>query len=62
MRGKMTFLLWSFGAIFSYQAYGNVDFQEQSIFLILEYGLGVLGIYLDYFSKKMKPHRQIEVT
>lgn len=54
MRGKMTFLLWSFGAIFSYQAYGNVDFQEQSIFLILEYGLGVLGIYLDYFSKRNK--------
>lgn len=62
MQGKMTFLLWSFGAIFSYQAYGNVDFQEQSIFLILEYGLVVLGIYLDYFSKKMKPHRHIEVT
>lgn len=60
--GKMTVLLWSFGAIFSYQAYGNADFQEQSIFLILEYGLVVLGIYLDYFSKKMKPNRHIEVT
>ncbi|WP_187177655.1 glycosyltransferase family 87 protein [Algoriphagus sp. AK58] len=62
LRGKLTFLLWSSGAIFSYQAYGNPDFQEQSIFLILEYGLVVLGIYLDYFSKKMKPHRHIEVT
>lgn len=62
MRGKMTVLLWSFGAIFSYQAYGNADFQEQYLYLILEYGLVVLGIYLDYFSKKMKPHRHIEVT
>lgn len=54
IRGKLTFLLWSFGAIFSYQAYGNADFQEQYIFLILEYGLVVLGIYLDYFSKRNK--------
>lgn len=62
LRGKMTVLLWSFGAIFSYQAYGNADFQEQYLYLILEYGLVVLGIYLDYFSKKMKPHKHIEVT
>ena len=61
MQGKMTILLWSFGAIFSYQAYGNADFQEQSIFLILEYGLVVLGIYLDYFSK-MNKTTYIEVT
>ncbi|MFC5192874.1 glycosyltransferase family 87 protein [Algoriphagus aquatilis] len=61
MQGKMTILLWSFGAIFSYQAYGNADFQEQSIFLILEYGLVVLGIYLDYFSKRNKT-TYIEVT
>lgn len=61
MQGKMTILLWSFGAIFSYQAYGNADFQEQSIFLILEYGLVVLGIYLDYFSKRNKT-TFIEVT
>ncbi|GMQ24466.1 hypothetical protein Aoki45_11480 [Algoriphagus sp. oki45] len=60
IRGKMTFLLWSFGAIFSYQAYGNADFKEQSLFLILEYGLVFLGIYLDYFSKKSKPHSHIE--
>lgn len=53
MRGKLTFLLWSFGAIFSYQAYGNIDFQEQSIFLILEYSLVSVGVYLDYFSKKL---------
>ncbi len=52
IRGKLTFLLWSFGAIFSYQAYGNANFEEQYIFLILEYGLVVLGIYLDYFSKR----------
>lgn len=54
MRGKMTFLLWSFGAIFSYQAYGNADFEEQSIFLILEYGLVNVGIYLDYFFRANK--------
>lgn len=60
--GRLTFLLWSFGAIFSYQAYGNADFQEQYLYLILEYGLVVLGIYLDYFSKKMKPHGHLEAT
>lgn len=54
LRGKVTFLLWSFGAIFSYQAYGNADFQEKFLFLILEYGLVALGIYLDYFSKRNK--------
>jgi len=59
MRGKVTFLLWSFGAIFSYQAYGNGDFQEKFIFLILEYSLVGVGIYLDYFSRKMNPHKHI---
>ena len=54
LRGKVTFLLWSFGAIFSYQAYGNVNFQEKFLFLILEYSLVTLGIYLDYFSKSKK--------
>jgi hypothetical protein len=54
MRGKLTFLLWSFGAIFSYQAYGNVDFQEQYLYLILEYSLVSVGVYLDYFSKRNK--------
>jgi hypothetical protein len=54
LRGKVTFLFWSFGAIFSYQAYGNADFQEKFLFLILEYDLVTLGIYLDYFSKSKK--------
>ncbi len=54
LRGKVTFLLWSFGAIFSYQAYGIGDFQEKSLFLILEYSLVTVGISLDYFSKRNK--------
>ena len=56
---KVTFLLWSFGVIFSYHAYGNGDFQENSLFLILAYSLVTVGIYLDYFSKRIKPHRHI---
>lgn len=56
LRGKVTFLFWSFGAIFSYQAYGNADFQEKFLFLILEYSLVVFGIYFDYFLLKRKPN------
>lgn len=54
LTGKMTFLIWSFGGIFSYQAYGTVNFEESPVFLSLEYGLVVLGIYLDYFLPKRK--------
>lgn len=57
LQGKLTFLFWSFGAVFSYQAYGNADFQEKYLFLILEYALVALGIYLDYFRKKGKTFR-----
>jgi hypothetical protein len=46
------FLLWSFGAIFSYQAYSQNPVQEQALFLMLEYGLVLLGLYLDYFRKQ----------
>jgi alpha-1,6-mannosyltransferase len=49
---KWTFVLWSFGVIFSYQAYGQNPVQEQPLFLILEYGLVLLGLYLDYFRKQ----------
>ena len=49
---QWTFLLWSFGAIFSYQAYSQNPVQEQALFLILEYGLVLLGLYLDYFRKQ----------
>lgn len=46
--GRVTFLIWSFTSIFSYQAYGNADNFEQPIFLILEYSLVGIGILWDY--------------
>jgi hypothetical protein len=49
---QWTFLLWSFGAIFSYQAYSQNPVQEHALFLMLEYGLVLLGLYLDYFRKQ----------
>jgi hypothetical protein len=49
---QWTFLLWSFGAIFSYQAYSQNPVQEQALFLVLEYGLVLFGLYLDYFRKQ----------
>jgi hypothetical protein len=52
---QWTFLLWSFGAIFSYQAYSQNPVQEQALFLMLEYGLVLLGLYLDYFRKQRTP-------
>lgn len=52
LAGRKTFLLWSFGAIFSYQAYGNPDNWENPLFLLLEYGLVFLGIWWDYFQPK----------
>ena len=54
LTGKITFMLWSFVGIFSYQAYGNIDFKENPVFLLLEYGLLVLGIFFDYFLPKRK--------
>jgi alpha-1,6-mannosyltransferase len=49
---QWTFLLWSFGAIFSYQAYSQNPVQEQTLFLVLEYGFVLVGLYLDYFRKQ----------
>jgi hypothetical protein len=49
---RKVFLIWSFAAVFSYQAYGNADFTENPLFLFLEYSLVCIGIYLDYFSQK----------
>ena len=49
---QWTFVLWSFGVIFSYQAYSQNPVQEQTLFLGLEYGLVLLGLYLDYFRKQ----------
>jgi hypothetical protein len=53
---QWTFLLWSFGVIFSYQAYSQNPVQEQALFLMLEYGLVLLGLYLDYFRKQRTPN------
>ena len=39
MTGKKSFLVWSFAVIFSYQAYGNPNFEESSFYLVLEYAL-----------------------
>lgn len=49
---RKAFLLWSFAVIFSYQAYDNSVFQEQPIFLFLEYIPLALAIYWDYFRAK----------
>lgn len=46
--GRTTFLLWSFSAIFSYQAYGNQANFEQPIFLTLEYFIVLIGLLWDY--------------
>lgn len=56
LTGRNTFLIWSFAAIFSYQAYANEPVVESPIFLTLEYLLVLAGIYLDYFSPKRKHH------
>lgn len=50
--GRLTFVFWSFGAIFSYQAYSHPETWENPVFLLLEYGLVIFGLYLDYFQKK----------
>lgn len=52
---RNTFLVWTFAAIFSYQAYGNPGFKENYLFLLAEYSLVFSGIFLDYFLPKRKP-------
>lgn len=54
LTGRFTFLAWSFAAIFSYQAYGNVDFKENPLFLLIEYIILFAAIYLDYVVPKRK--------
>jgi len=49
---KVTFLIWSFAIIFSYQAYGPLEVMESSLFLTIEYVSVFAGIYWDYFMKK----------
>lgn len=50
---QSTFLIWSFAAIFSYQAYSQNPVHELPFFIGLEYGLVLIGLYLDYFWKRV---------
>ncbi len=54
LTGRSAFLIWSFSVIFSYQAYGNDNFVENPIYLLVEYSMLSVGVYLDYFLKKEK--------
>ena len=54
LTGQIAFLAWSFATIFSYQAYGNVDFKETPIFLLAEYAIVFAAIYFDYIMPKRK--------
>lgn len=60
--GRVTFLIWSFAVIFSYEAYGVVMVEESPLILLLEYLLVVGGIYLDYFSRRSKLSPSHEIT
>lgn len=54
LTNRNTFMVWTFAVIFSYQAYGNPDFKENSLFLFVEYALVFAVIFLDYFLPKSK--------
>lgn len=54
LTNKITFLIWTFASIFSYQAYGNPDFKENPLFLFIEYALVFAAIFLDYLLPKSK--------
>ncbi|TXE10263.1 glycosyltransferase 87 family protein [Algoriphagus aquimarinus] len=51
---KKAFLIWTFAVIFSYQAYGDPNYQESPVFLFLEYSILALAIYWDYFKTTTK--------
>jgi hypothetical protein len=59
LTSRNAFLVWSFAVIFSYQAYGNIGFEENPIFLILEYGLLSAAIFSDYFLPKRNSNLQL---
>ncbi|GAB3218418.1 DUF2029 domain-containing protein [Algoriphagus aestuariicola] len=52
LTGRNAFVIWSFAAIFSYQAYGTDIVKESALVLSLEYLLVFAGICLDYFVPK----------
>ncbi|WP_192349258.1 glycosyltransferase 87 family protein [Algoriphagus sp. Y33] len=51
---KKAFLIWTFAVIFSYQAYGNSDYQENPLVLAVEYALLFGAIYWDNYLSKYK--------
>ncbi|WP_439489887.1 glycosyltransferase 87 family protein [Algoriphagus sp.] len=51
---KKAFLIWTFAVVFSYQAYGDPNYQERPVFLFIEYAFLLLAVYWDYFSKAPK--------
>ncbi len=55
LASRQTFLIWSFAAVLSYQAYGNSNYFENPLFLMIEYSLVAIGVYLDYFHRERNP-------
>ncbi len=51
---KKAFLIWTFAVVFSYQAYGDPNYQERPVFLFIEYTFLLLAVCWDYFSKVPK--------
>jgi alpha-1,6-mannosyltransferase len=51
---RNTFLIWSFAAMVSYQAYSGPVVKESGLYLGIEYLLVLGGVYLDYFLPKAK--------
>jgi hypothetical protein len=62
LTGRNAFVIWSFAAIFSYQAYGTDIVKESALVLSLEYLLLYAGICLDYFLPKSKPLSNHEIA
>ena len=54
LSGRNTFVIWTFAAVFSYQAYKPEAVEESPLVLLVEYLLVCGGIYLDYFLPKSK--------
>ena len=59
---KKSFLLWSFAAIFSYEAYSAAQVEESPLILSFEYLLVASGIFLDYILPKYNTKTSHEVS
>ncbi len=62
LTGRNAFVIWSFAAIFSYQAYGTDIVEESALVLSLEYLLVFAGICLDYFVPKSNSLSKHEIA